>query len=51
MVTQEPREQLVGWHREREVLDRLLETALGGRDDYRDGWNNAFENPAAVPGS
>src|SRR3989440_1145798 len=31
MVTQEPREQLLGRQREREVLERLLEAARGGR--------------------
>src|SRR2546423_15710724 len=31
MVTQEPREQLLGRRREREVLERLLEGARGGR--------------------
>jgi len=31
MVTQEPREQLLGRQREREVLHRLLEAARGGR--------------------
>jgi len=31
MVTQEPREQLLGRQREREVLERLLEAARDGR--------------------
>src|SRR3954447_3030621 len=31
MVTQEPREQLLGRQREREMLERLLEAARGGR--------------------
>ena len=31
MVTQEPREKLLGRQREREVLERLLEGARGGR--------------------
>ena len=31
MVTREPREQLLGRQREREVLERLLEAARGGR--------------------
>jgi AAA ATPase-like protein len=33
VITREPREQLLGRHREREVLDRLLEAARGGRGE------------------